>query len=65
MEAVAHRVMKHSSWGYYFTGERDEFTKYGNIMVGSPHVPSRQLGPPWLPCHFPITLCASSSRLVM
>lgn len=33
MEVVAHAVMKSSSWGYYFTGERDEYTKTGNVLV--------------------------------
>jgi len=33
MEVVAHAVMKSSSWGYYFTGERDEYTKTGNVLA--------------------------------
>jgi hypothetical protein len=33
MEKVAQAVMKPSSWGYYFTGERDEYTKTGNVLV--------------------------------
>lgn len=27
LEAVAHATLKASSWGYYYTGSMDEFTK--------------------------------------
>mmetsp|Transcript_13066 Transcript_13066/g.36760 ORF Transcript_13066/g.36760 Transcript_13066/m.36760 type:complete len:511 (+) Transcript_13066:286-1818(+) len=33
MEAVAKHVMKDSAWGYYFTGERDEYTKTANVQA--------------------------------
>eukprot|EP00958_Prasinococcus_capsulatus_P015662 scaffold1675_cov361-Prasinococcus_capsulatus_cf.AAC.3 len=33
MELVAHKTMKASSWGYYWTGDKDEYTKNGNQLI--------------------------------
>uniref|UniRef100_A0A061S3A4 Mitochondrial cytochrome n=1 Tax=Tetraselmis sp. GSL018 TaxID=582737 RepID=A0A061S3A4_9CHLO len=33
MEEVARRVMRKTAWGYYTTGERDEYTKTGNVLA--------------------------------
>eukprot|EP00892_Ulva_mutabilis_P012875 jgi/Ulvmu1/9960/UM059_0008.1 len=33
MEQVAHASMKDTSWGYYFTGSMDEYTKCGNQEI--------------------------------
>lgn len=33
LEAIAQRSMKDTSWGYYFTGATDEYTKCGAAFV--------------------------------